>query len=93
MICLDYTQIPGMYFKNNLSVVVHNVILKIILVIYIFFGLDIAQIDIEMIFLKNILSENEYIFWKCPIEITIKNEYLKNKKHIWNNFNNKSILD
>ena len=56
--CLDYTQIPGINFTNNFSTVVHDIILRIVLYLWIIYGLDIDQIDIETAFLERDLPED-----------------------------------
>ena len=47
---LNYTQIPGIDFINNFLIIVYNIILKIILSLWIIYGLDIDQIYIETVF-------------------------------------------
>ena len=64
--CLSYTQIPGVDFTDNFSTVVYDIILKIVLTLWIIYGLDIDQIDIETAFQERDLSNNEYIYLKCP---------------------------
>ena len=66
LVCLGYTQIPGIDFIDNFSTVVHNIILRIVLTLWIIYGLDIDQINIETVFLEKNLSNNEYIYLKCP---------------------------
>ena len=58
LVCLDYTQIPGINFINNFSTVVHDIILRIVLSLWIIYGLDIDQIDIETAFLERDLPED-----------------------------------
>ena len=50
LVRLDYTQIPGVDFTDNFSIVIHGITLRIILSLWIIHGLDIDQINIETVF-------------------------------------------
>ena len=63
---INYTQIPEINFINNFSIIVYNIILKIILSLQIIYGLYIDQIYIETVFLEKDFPENEYIYLKYP---------------------------
>ena len=66
LVSLGYTQIPGVDFTDNFSGVVHDVTLRIALIIWIVNDLSVNQIDVETAFLEGELKENEYIYLKCP---------------------------
>ena len=66
LVALGYTQIPGVDFTDNFSPVVHDVTLRIVLIIWIFFYLDIDQMDVETAFLEGILDPSEYVYMSCP---------------------------
>ena len=84
LVCFNYTQIPGIDFINNFSTIVYNIILRIVLSLWIIYGLDIDQIYIETVFLEKDFSENKYIYLKCSEGIDfIKNEYLEIQKRIY----------
>ena len=47
LVALGYTQIPGVDFMDNFSGVVHDVTLRIALIIWIVLELSVDQIDVE----------------------------------------------
>ena len=57
---LGYAQIPGMDYTDNFSVVVHDVTLRIALIIWICMRLDVDSSDVERAFLEGELPEGEY---------------------------------
>ena len=66
LVALGYTQIPGVDFTDNFSSVVHDVTLRIALVMWIAMELDVDQMDVETAFLEGVLDKEEYMYMKCP---------------------------
>ena len=62
LVALGYTQIPGVDYTDNFSAVVHEITMRIALIMWMEKGLDIDQMDIETAFLEGTLDENEYIY-------------------------------
>ena len=67
LVALGYTQIPGVGFTNNFLGVVHDVTLRIALVVWVVLRLDLDQMDVVTAFLEGILDKKEYMYMKCPM--------------------------
>ena len=61
IVVLGYTQIPGVHFLEKFAPIVHNVIIRLILVLAIIFYFDIRVIDVEVAFLHGDLLEDTYM--------------------------------
>lgn len=66
LVKLGYTQIPGVDFTDNFSPVVHDVTLRVALVLWIILDMNIDQMDVETTFLEGELKESEWVYMKCP---------------------------
>ena len=60
LVSLGYTQVPGIDYQDNFSAVVHEITMRIALIIWIVMELDIDQIDVETAFLEGELELEEY---------------------------------
>ena len=58
LVALSYMQIPGIEFTDNFAPVVCDVTLRIILVIWLVWKLDVGQLDVKTAFLEGDLKEN-----------------------------------
>ena len=56
LVALGYTQIPGVDYTDNFSAVVHEITMRITLIMWMEKGLDIDQMDIETAFLEGTLD-------------------------------------
>ena len=84
MVALGYTQIRGVDFTNNFSPVVHDVTLRIVLIIWIILDLDIDQVDVETAFLEGNLDPSEYVYMNCPEGLYLEpNQCLEIRKGLY----------
>ena len=72
LVILGYTQIPGTHFTDSFSPVVSNSVLRIMLIVWMTYGLKVDQIDVETAFLEGDLKPSEYIYMKCPYGLKLQ---------------------
>lgn len=84
LVALGYTQIPGVDYTDNLAPVMTNITLRIVIILWVIFDLEVDQMGVETSFLEVILDNTERIYMKCPSGIVIKkDEYLLLLKTIY----------
>ena len=62
LVILGYTQIPGTDFTDSFSPVVSNIVLRVMLIVWMVYDLQVDQIDVETAFLEGELKPSEYIY-------------------------------
>lgn len=66
LVALGYSQIPGVDYTDNFSPVTGEDTLRVCLLIWMIYNLDIDQADVEMAFLEGRLEPHEYQYMECP---------------------------
>ena len=64
LVCLGYSQVPGVDFSDNFAPVVNDVTFRVVQVIRMMLQLDAVLVDVETAFLYGVL--NEEIYMKVP---------------------------
>lgn len=65
LVTLGYSQIPSVDYTDNFSPVAGDVTLRICLELWMVYGLDIDQADVETAFLEGRLEPHEYQYMEC----------------------------
>ena len=60
LVCLGYSQIPGVDFSDNYAPVGNDVTFRIVMVLRLFFGFQALLLDVETAFLYRKLEEEIY---------------------------------
>ena len=63
---LGYTQIPGVGYTDNYSLVISDAAMRICLIIWLIWDCDIDQFDVETAFLEAELTPEEYVYMMKP---------------------------
>ena len=71
----------------------HDVTLRIALVIWIAMELDVDQMDVETAFLEGVLDEDEYMYMKCPPGMDLDDSKCLEKRDVWFSTISKAILE
>ena len=61
LVCLGYTQIPGIDFQDNFAPVVNNMTFQTVLTLTALYDWDLAILDVETAFLYEDLKEDIYM--------------------------------
>ena len=62
LVCLGYSQIPGVDFSDNYAPVGNDITFRVIMVLRLMYNLDAVLLDVETAFLYGKLEEE--IIWK-----------------------------
>ena len=74
LVSLGCTQQPGVDFTDNFSPEVHEMTLRIALIVWLVLDLDVDPIDVETAFLEGELDESERVYLTCPPGMELGND-------------------
>lgn len=57
---------PGVDFKEVYSLVIHDMTVRLLIIVALVLGLDYCLVDVKIAFLHGILGKDETIYMDCP---------------------------